>query len=357
MDYLRWSKLHAKVRYELTVSGVPSVRHDELGVDAASISLDVEGPYGNPTLIELLAGRYGVAPTRILPVSGASLGNFVALAGVARHGDTVMLEQPVYEPIRRVASFLDLKVIPIERRPDDGFDVSPAAIESGLRSGAGAVVLTNLHNPSGRLLAPEAIERVAALCSQSNATLIVDEVYLDSTHLNSGGPLWTAARHGDNVIAINSLTKVYGLSGLRIGWLIMPERLMERMQAVMDLLSVNNAAPAASLAVHALRQMERWEGRFRGYYAEGRPVFETWLAGEPLVTAQPNYGAIFECVRLPAGVHAARFNDRLAHEYETQVVPGTFFDLEDHIRLSTTLPAADLEEALARISTCLREFV
>ncbi len=355
MDYLRWAKLHQKVRYEMTVSGVPSVRHDEWAADQATVSLDVEGPYGNPTLIKLLADRYGVGPERILPVPGASSGNFIALGAAAQRGGTVMLENPIYEPIERVASFLALTVLPLERTPVDGFDVSVSAVESGLGNGANVVVLTNLHNPSGRLLPQDAVTQLAELCARYDATLIIDEVYLDSTYLNCGAPLWTAAQLADNVITVNSLTKVYGFSGLRAGWLFLPEGLMERAQAVMDLLSVDNAAPAASLAVHALQQIERWEERFRGYYREGRPIFEAWLAEEPMVTAHDNYGAIFECLRLPVGVHAGRFNDRLVAEYDTQVVPGTFFDMDDHIRLSTTLPAPDLKEALVRVSACLRD--
>ena len=148
---------------------------------------------------------------------GASSANFIALAATTRHGDSVMVEQPVYEPITKVASFLGLQVIRLLRRPERAFAVCPKDVAKGLNQGARAVFLTNLHNPSGQLLTKENVEQIARACAQANATLIVVEVYLDAAHLNGDQPRRTAATVANNVIAIDSLTKVYGLGGLRVG--------------------------------------------------------------------------------------------------------------------------------------------
>jgi aspartate/methionine/tyrosine aminotransferase len=246
-------------------------------------------------------------------------------------------------------------LIRLRRHATSGFEVSLEEIKAGLKRGARAVALTNLHNPSGQLLSQGEVKRIAAACADAGATLIVDEVYLDSTHIVGNGPLWTAANLADNVIASSSLTKVYGLGGLRIGWLLVPPSLVERVRRIMDLLSVVNSAPSSSLAILAFSRMAGLEERFRKFHQEGQPVFRRWIAEQSLLSGYPNHGALFECVRLPEGVTSTALNELLVTEYDTQVVPGHFFDLDDHVRISLNLPPADLAEGLSRISRAVGE--
>lgn len=353
MTYMRWAKTHPRVRYELTDSGVPGVERHEFDTLGAPVNLRNIGPYGDPKLISALARRYRVAEPGIVPVPGASSGIFIALAVAANAGAKVLLEQPTYEPIRLAAEFLHLSIEWLRRDPLHSFDVNPDDIEMGLDEGATTVVLCNLHNPSGRAIKPEAMRAIVKRCERANATLIVDEAYLDAWSLNAEQPCWTAASLGDNVIAINSLTKIYGLSGLRAGWLATSPRLADRARDMMDLLSVNNAAPAMTLAVSALHGIGRMEERFRRLYSAGQPIFRDWLAREPRVQGYTNDGAIFECIRLPQGLSGGRLNELLVAEYDTQVTPGAFFDLDDHIRLSLTLTPDDLTAALTNISSAL----
>ncbi len=217
MEYLHWAKVHTRVRYELTDSSVPQLKRHDLGISPADISVEADGAYGDPALIDAVARRYGVSPDRVVPVPGTSSANFIALAVACGRGGALLIEHPVYDPILRVADFLDLEVIRLPRHPGRMFGVDVEGIESGLRQGARAVVLSNLHNPSGQLLSREAVTRIAETCAKAGATLVVDEVYLDSAAITGGRSLWTAASIADNVIATGSLTKVYGLGGLRIG--------------------------------------------------------------------------------------------------------------------------------------------
>lgn len=268
-----------------------------------------------------------------------------------------MVERPSYDPLDRVSSFLGLGRLPLERDASRGFDVSLDEIDAGLRQGARAVVVTNLHNPSGKWLSREAVGRIVDLCARAHATLVVDEVYLDAASLTAGHSRWTAAGLADNVVATGSLTKVYGLGGLRAGWLIASLELAERARDVMDLLSVENAAPAMTIAFHALSHLDILEARYRSVFDEGQPIFRRWLAQEPLVRGYENFGALFEWVGLPVGVNADRLSDLLAEDYEVRVVPGSFFGVDDHVRLGLTLPASELAEALSRISEALRRIL
>ncbi len=353
MEYMRWAKVHERVRYELTDSGVPAVHRRELDTLATPPTLENPGPYGHPQLIEAIARRYRVPAGGVVLAPGASGANFLAISAAVACGGCVMLEQPTYEPLRRLAAFLHLRVIPLRRDPARNFGMVVEDVELGLDDGAAAVVLTNLHNPSGQELNLDTIRAVAERCARAGATLIVDEVYLDAARLSTDQACWTAANVAENVIATNSLTKVYGLSGLRAGWLLTNAELAERARRVMDLTTVNNSAPSMSLALAAMGHIAPLEERYRTMYAAGQAVYRRWLAEEPRVQGYPSCGAIFELVRLPEGVSSGAFNELLAARYDTQVTPGHFFELDDHVRVSLTLPGEALAEALRRLSAAL----
>ncbi len=352
MDYLRWAKTHRRARYELTGSGVPPARPTDLG-ETLPVSLEGQGAYGHPRLIEAIAELYSVDAEAIVPVPGTSSANFMAMAATMRHGECVMLERPIYQPLQRVAHFLGLRAISLPRLAEGGFDIGIAAFEAGLEHGPRAVMVTNLHNPGGCRMSKDCVAGLADRCARVNATLIVDEVYLDAAHLTGDGPRWTAASLADNVVSTSSLTKIYGLGTLRTGWLIGSPSIVERAREIMDLLSVENAAPSTALALCALSNLKALEERYRVFHSTGQEVFGHWLAGESRVTKYPNCGALFECLRLPQGVDTNRFCDVLLNEFDTQVVNGRFFGLRDHIRISTALEAGDLSEALSRLSAAL----
>lgn len=355
MHYLRWSKVHPRVEFELTASGVPSLPGDALCRGARSVSLEVRGPYGAPEVKCVLAGLYGVAADRVLPVPGTSSANFIALGVAASRGDTVLVERPVYDPLLRAAAFLGLTVKALERKPETAFDAPVDALDAGLSAGARAVVISNLHNPSGRRLTPDVVRELAGRCAENGATLIVDEVYLDAAHICLQEPRWSAAALRDNVIATGSLSKVYGLSGLRSGWLLGSGAVIERARDVMDLLSVDNSAPSAELSLLAWSKLDMLEDRYRNLHQRSRGVFLDWIEREPALKSYPNYGALFECLGLPGRLSSDRLNQKLVEDFDTQVVPGSFFGLDNHIRVGLGVEPDVLAEGLSRISRALRE--
>lgn len=354
MRYLQWAKQHGHARYSLVSSGVPPVQPAELGFPSTGVALTVNGAYGDPALIDTVAALYAMDPRGIVPVPGTSSANFIAVASVTSAGSCILMEHPTYEPLRRVADFLRLKVCPLRRNSRDGFGLDIGELEAGLRAGAKALILTNLHNPSGSYTPEGRISEISQVCENAGAKVIIDEVYLDANALTGSTRRWSAATLGSNVITTSSLTKVYGLGGLRAGWLAASPPVAERAREIMDLLSVENAAPAVSLTLQAFAKLRWLEARYCRFHREGQAVFRSWLASEPRVQGYENHGALFEWVRLPEDVSGAKLAVLLAEEYETQIVPGSFFGRDDHIRLSTALMSTDLREALSRISTAIR---
>ncbi|MHC4062900.1 MAG: pyridoxal phosphate-dependent aminotransferase [Planctomycetota bacterium] len=352
-SYMFWAKTHRRARFELTESGIPAAHIGDFDGQPATPDLQIRGSYGDPDLIRGIAELRGVAPESVLPVPGASAANFIALACIAAAGERVLVETPGYDPLVRVIAFLGLNCAYFRRAADRAYRPEFESVRQGLAEGAGALVLTNLHNPSGLICPRDELEELAALTSEHNAWMIVDEVYLDYARLNSGRPRVSAAGLGDHVIVTDSLTKVYGLGGLRAGWLIAQPHVVRRAAAIVDLLHVVNPVVSAQIALRGLAQFDRLERRCQEVHRAGYPVFASWLGGRTDLTGYGNDGAPFGWLRLPAGVRADELATLLATEYDTNIVPGTFFGCEDHVRIGFGLPADILSEGLSRVGAAL----
>ncbi|MCC7293240.1 MAG: pyridoxal phosphate-dependent aminotransferase [Phycisphaerales bacterium] len=354
VEFLIWAKRHRRAKYEMTVSGAPPVELTDFQAGLGHVEIKIRGTCGDPRIIHAVAERYGVDPLGVVPVPGASGGNFVVMASVADRTRPILIEEPVYGPMRRAAEFFNARLIELPRRPEGDFRLDPDDLRAGLQRGAGTVFITNLHNPSAQLISADEMQRIALTAREHGAVVVVDEVYLDSPHVNLGAPRWTAATLADNVVVVNSLTKVYGVGSLRLGWLMTTPSRARHLRRMMDYLNVEHPAPATSLGLRAFEKIELLEARTRRLYEQARPVVREWLAAHPELHAYPNHGALFECVRLPRGVKAGTLSRLLYREYETRIVPGEFFNLPDHIRVSTTLPPAELRIGLDRIAQAVQ---
>jgi len=354
VEYLSWHKNRPRLRFDLAVSGVPNADVAELIGDPRAFRAEMDqcAGYGHPALIVAVARRYAVPAENVLVTAGTSMANFFALACTAEPGRKVLLETPTYEPLLSAARLIGAERVRFERRPDArGLPGQPdqSAVEHGLRGGATAVVLSNHHNPGGvRLSAPE-LAPLIRLCETHAAHLIVDEAYLDLGYLNRGDPLWTAAALSDRVLATGSLTKAYGLSGLRIGWLLAAPEVIARARNLVDHLHVVDSGPSQVMGLRALRRIEVFEERCRAHYRACRPVLDEWLRGRPDVTANRDDGAVFALLRIEGVQDTALLAELLAREYETLVTPGHFFDGPRYLRIGFGGSAEELAEALHRM--------
>ena len=192
--YMTWAKHHPETRYDLTGSNLLPCTIDELPGARDAVRLWDRNDDGWPPLVDAIAQRYDIDTTRVATAPGASGANFLALAALVRPGDTVLVEWPGYDPQGGAARFLGARVNTFERGWDDGFALIPERVKAALTPETRAVVVTNLHNPSGVYAAPHALEAVGDLARAVGAKVIVDEVYLDAL---SGVDQSPAATRGD----------------------------------------------------------------------------------------------------------------------------------------------------------------
>ena len=353
--YMEWAKLRAGARFDLAGSDVGSLRLADFPASAEEIlaALELTGAagYGHGPLIERIAAKAGVEVDRVVLAAGTSMANHLAFAALLEPGDEVLIESPTYEILVDVARYLGAEVRRFRRRFEDGWAVDPEEIARATTARTRLVVLTNLHNPSGVRTPDPTIGRAAEIVADRGARLLVDEVYLDACF----DPAARSAVHlGPNVLVTASLTKAYGLSGLRCGWVLAPSELAGRMRRLGDLHEASAAHPAERLAVLAFDRLDRVAERARDRLTRNRATLDSFLDGRPeLSTVRPAGGTIVFPRLADGGVDP--FCRRLRERWETSVVPGRFFGAVDHFRVGIGADPAVVEEGLRRLALALQE--
>ena len=347
-DYMHWAKFKPAVRYPLTGSEVPHFRMDSLPLSICDLDLDGASHPRYRPLRDAIARRYGVSSDQVVSADGTSMANFLAMAALISPGDEVLVEHPTYELLLGAASFLGASIRRFERKPEDGFRLDSAVMESAISDQTRLIVITNLHNPSGALLDEEDLKVLGELAASKGARVLVDEVYLDAA-----APRRPSAVHlGPEFVCTNSLTKVYGLSGLRCGWILAEPELAESMWRLNDLFGVNQAHPAERLACIAFEHLDTVIGENPAMLARNRERWNEFVASRSDLDCMPAEHGLTAFPRWSGG-DTERLDRLLRERYDAAVVPGHWFEMSDHFRIGFGLPAADFDEALNRLESGL----
>jgi len=347
-EYMHWAKFKAPVRYSLTGSEVPHVRMDTLPWAIADLDLDGASHPRYRPLVEAIARRADVPPEQVVTADGTSMANMLAMAALIKPGDEVLVEHPAYEPLLAAVSFLGARIARFERRSEDGFRLDPGAVDAALTDDTRLVVLTNLHNPSGSIASEDQLATVGALARARGARVLVDEVYLDAAT-----PRPRSAVHlGPEFVTTNSLTKVYGLSGLRCGWVLAEPVLAERIWRLNDLFVVNRAHADERLACIAFAHLGEVLGDSPALLRRNREAFNRFLASRDDLESTPAIHGLTAFPRWTGG-DTKRLDARLHERYDTAVVPGHWFELPEHFRIGFGEPAEDFAEGLSRLGAAL----
>ena len=347
-DYMHWAKFKPPVRYPLTSSEVPHFRMDRLPIGLPDLDLDGASHPRYGPLREAIGERYRFPAERIVAADGTSMANYLAMSALITPGDEVLIERPTYEPLIGAASFLGGQIKRFDRRADQGFGIDPATVAAAMSERTRLIVLTNLHNPSGALANDQVLGEVGALAAERNARILIDEVYLDS----AVPPRRSAAHLGPEIVITNSLTKVYGLSGLRCGWIIAEPHLAERMWRLNDLFAVNQAHQAERLACIAFDHLDEINGENPRMLARNRAVWNELAADRDDLECMPAEHGITVFPRWSGG-DTEQLATRLRERYDTAIVPGRWFEMPEHFRVGLGLATDVFEEGLNRLRQAL----
>jgi aspartate/methionine/tyrosine aminotransferase len=349
-DYMLWAKTQGRARFNLATSGVGSFPLHELPVTIEQLEINGDSTYGYAPLQHAIAKKCGVDPDCVVAAAGTSMANHLAMATLIDPGDEVLIEQPTYELLTSTLLYLGADIKPFARTEESGYALDPAQVRRAITPRTKLIVLTNLHNPSSVLASDTALREVGDLARSVGARVLVDEVYLDAVYTDTPKP----SNHlGPEFVVTSSLTKVYGLSGLRCGWILAEPDLAHAMWRLNDLFASIPAHPAELLSVVALENLDYIRERARKVVEADRVLLREFLDSQEAVsTPRTDFGTT-AILRLRSG-NIDDFLTRLRTDYETSVVPGHFFGLSDHFRIGMGVDHEMFREGLQRIAQALK---
>jgi aspartate/methionine/tyrosine aminotransferase len=348
---MHWAKTRSRARFNLATSGLENLKLQELQVSLADLEITGETGYGYQPLISLLADRFRVDAASVVTAAGTSFANHLALAALINPGDEILVESPTYEPLLAAAEYLGATVKRFQRRFENDFAVLPEEIERNLSPHTRLIVITNFHNPSGVMADNQTLKEVGELANRSSARVLVDEVYLEMLF---GEPSQTAFHLGDQFVVTGSLTKAFGLSGLRCGWILAEPELAERMWRLNDLFAATPVHSGERLSVAALKQLPAIATRAQSRLDKHRAMLNQFLdSRDDLEAVRPAFGSImFPRVREQT---TEKLCELLREKYETSVVPGKFFEMPAHFRIGMGGDSESFREGLDRLGQALDE--
>jgi aspartate/methionine/tyrosine aminotransferase len=331
--YIEWAKTRSHARFNLASSGIRSYGLRELGVTLDDLELSGPSFYGYEPLQQALAAKTSAPEECIVQTIGTSLANHLAMAAILEPGDEVLIESPAYDALVSLASFLGARIRRFSRKFENGFAIEPEEVERNVGPDTKLIVITNLHNPSSVFTEESVLKQVGDIARKVGAKVLVDEVYLEAMVAQMPRNAPRSAFHlGSEFIVTSSLTKAYGLNGLRCGWILAEPDLARRIWRLNDLFDVIPSHPAEMLGVIALHRLVQIAVHAHALLDVNRPLVHGFLDERPeLECIRPQFGTVI-FPRLKTG-NADDLCARLRDHYETTVVPGRFFEMPEHFRI------------------------
>jgi aspartate/methionine/tyrosine aminotransferase len=351
-DYMHWSKTQSRARYNLATSGVAPFPLRELPVDLEELEINGDDSYGYPPLEQAIAAHHGVDPECVVESAGTSMANHLAMAAILEPGDEVLIEYPAYGPIVDVAHYLQANVKRFRRAEENGWAIDPDDVRRSITPKTRLVVTTNLHNPTSVLTSESVLREVGEVARSIGALVLVDEVYRDAVYENTPR---TSFHLGPGFVVTSSLTKVYGVSGLRCGWILAQPDLAWKMRRLNDLYSATPVYPGELLSVAAFKHLGLLREQARRILEADRKLLHDFLKQQTAVsTAETQWGTTsFLRLSRSRASNTDKFLEQLRAEFGTSAVPGRFFEMPDHFRIGMGVNTEMFGEGLNRIGYAL----
>jgi aspartate/methionine/tyrosine aminotransferase len=350
--YITWAKRHASARYNLANSGILGCDLNDLPITMDDIALNGGNGEGYGPLKEAIAAKYGVTADQVVTEQGTSMANFLAMATALERGDEALVEQPSYDPLLSAMEYLGADIKRFSRSFENGYRIDVDEVKRAITPRTRLIVITSPHNPSGVAVEQATLEQIGELARDAGARVLVDEVYRDIL-FEDARPV--AASLGPQFITTSSLTKSYGLSGLRCGWILCEPELAERMRRLNDLFGVVGSMPSDALSAAAFRKLDKLEARTRALIEPNMALVREFLREhEDLLDCVVPQRSMIVFPRLKNHDDSEPLHD-LLRRYETSIVPGKYFEARRHFRLGFAVKTEDVSAGLRNLSKALRE--
>ena len=351
----RWQSTYEhRVRYNLSESAVHPLTVGELfdiagkerGTD--QIELGYGQSNGSDKLRERIASLYsGATEDSVLVTIGGAEANFTCFWHLFESQGKAAVMLPTYGQVPGLIKSFDNRILPVNLVEEEGWQPDLSELEAALHEGARFVIITHPNNPTGAALSRESMQAIAELTEQHGAWIMSDEVYQGAeTNGEISSSFWGCH---DRVLITNSMSKAYGMPGLRLGWIVGPPDLVTEIWGRTDYTSIAPPTLSDVLACMALEPATRARilDRTGEITRANLGLLEKWMATqEGRFTYRPPDAGAFCFTRYSANINSTEFAEKLRVEKDVLVVPGDHFGMDHYLRLGFGAPEETLLEAL-----------
>ncbi|NHK31000.1 MAG: aminotransferase class I/II-fold pyridoxal phosphate-dependent enzyme [Asgard group archaeon] len=359
------SQNEKKVEYNLSESGVHPLLLRELLKDnpeyietLLSTEIDYAHANGNPELRENIAALYSECkPSNVLVTVGAIEANYNSIHTLLQPGDEIAIMLPNYMQIWGIAKNHGLKINPFHLNQDKGWQVNLDELKQAVTPKTKLIAVCNPNNPTGYILTNEEMNAIINSAEGVGAWILSDEVYTGAERITDKE---TPSFYGlyDKVIAVNSMSKAYGLPGLRLGWAVSSTDIIEKIWRRHEYTTLSTSIFSNNLAALALSAdiRPRIIQRTRNYIRKGFPILQKWIDKQMDVFQMvPPQAAAIAFLQYQLLINSTELANRLIQEKSVLIVPGDHFGMDNFIRVSYGLPKDFLTEGLTRIQQLVTE--
>jgi aspartate/methionine/tyrosine aminotransferase len=344
----RWMSRHeTHVKYDIAESGILPLSTDDLlnfepeAERAATLQRLLQLPLGYSeargtlALRTALAATYAdVSPDQILVTTGAIEANFLLFNVLLDKGDHVIAPYPAYQQLYTVPQSIGCDVSLWNVGPDTNYRYDVDALERMVTPKTRLIIVNTPHNPTGAMLSPADAARVYALAESVGAWVIGDEAYRWLS-VPDGDPFAPpVVNSGPRGISVGTLSKPYGLPGLRIGWIAGPEDIVQKCWGMRDYISLSPGKLNDALACLGLKHHDKIIARNRDIIMANLAAASAWIDGRrDILSWTPPKGGLLALLKYNLPVDSLTLADKLALEYSVMLAPGSAFGYEHHLRL------------------------
>ncbi len=318
---------YGSIRYNLAESSVTDAIWDDLELNLRGLVLQYGDHLGHPGLRSTLARNAGLEADDVMLTVGAASALFILHTTLLKSGDHLIVTFPNYGTNLETPRAIGCEVTKLELKIETGWKLDLEQLAALVRPNTKLISLTTPHNPTGTCLTASDLTRVLEIAATVGAVVLVDETYRDMTF---GTPTPHAASLSSTVISVSSLSKSYGLPGIRLGWLMCSDAvLMGRFLAAKEQIFICGSSLDEEVAFQIMqRQAPRLEA-VKTMLETNLDVLREWIRSEPrLEWVEPRGG----CVCFPhitANVNLETFYQSLLGTHGTYVGPGHWFGMPD----------------------------
>jgi aspartate/methionine/tyrosine aminotransferase len=353
------------VEFNLSESGVHPMTLGELlamdgreAGDLADVGMFYPQANGTVELRENIAALYpGATAADVLVTVGAAEANYLAITTFLEPGDEVVIVLPNYMQVWGVAKNRGAVIKEVHLDVDRDWALDTNALDAAVSPETKMICVVNPNNPTGRIMSEAEMDAVVAAAERSGAWLLADEVYCGAERERDEETPSFYGRY-DKVLAQGSMSKAYGLPGLRVGWTVGPAKAVAEMWRRHEYTTITTTMLSNHLTTTALSTKVRPQilARTRMLLKGGYGLLGEWLGDQDGVfTGTPPDAAAITFVKYDLPINSTEWYERLRDKHGVLVVPGDHFGVDNHLRVSFAMPERELVEALGRISESVLE--